>query len=170
MLLSGITIISGVSLWMLNKENTTKKKSPPKKKSRERSPTPEWSPSPMKEEEIKTPLPTIRKSPPKVMPRAKTPPRSPRAKTPPKSPRAKTPPRSPRAKTPPKSPRANTLKIIIPKTPRARSPIRQTHEPRVKFGKTPRPILKRTRRRLSDNSISSTNATINTEATDRNNL
>lgn len=152
MLLSGITIISGVSLWMLNKENTTKKKSPPKKKSRERSPTPEWSPSPMKEEEIKTPLPTIRKSPPKVMPRAKTP------------------PRSPRAKTPPKSPRANTLKIIIPKTPRARSPIRQTHEPRVKFGKTPRPILKRTRRRLSDNSISSTNATINTEATDRNNL
>ena len=161
MLLSGITIISGVSLWMLNKENTPKKKSPPKKKSRQRSPTPEWSPSPMKEEEIKTPLPTIRKSPPKVIPRAKTPPRSPRAKTP---------PRSPRAKTPPRSPRANTLKIIIPKTPRARSPIRQTHEPRVKFGKTPRPILKRTRRRLSDNSISSTNATINTEATDRNNL
>ena len=152
MLLSGITIISGVSLWMLNKENTPKKKSSPKKKSRQRSPTPEWSPSPMKEEEIKTPLPTIRKSPPKVMPRAKTP------------------PRSPRAKTPPRSPRANTLKIIIPKTPRARSPIRQTHEPRVKFGKTPRPILKRTRRRLSDNSISSTNATINTEATDRNNL
>jgi hypothetical protein len=159
MILSGITIISGVSLWMLN--NKTPKKSPtPKKRSRQRSPTPEWSPTPMKEEEIKTPLPTIRKTP-KVMPKIKTPPMSPKV-TPKVTPKTKTPKETPRKRTP----RRNTLKIIIPKTPRA-SPI---PEPRVKFGRTPKPILKRTRRRLSDESISSTNATINTEATDRNNL
>ena len=152
MILSGITIITGVSLWML--EKTPKKETPKKRSPKRRSPTPE--PSPMKEE-IKTPLPTIRKTPPKI-PRAITPKvKTPKAITPKvKTPKAKT----PKAKT---VQRAKT-------PPRAKTPREKTPEPRVKFVMTPRPILKRTRRRLSDNSISSTDATIHTEATDRKNL
>ena len=171
MILSGITIISGVSLWMLNKKQTPKKRSPtPKKRSPKRSPTPEESPI----NEIKTPLPTIRKTPPKSpkvivlvrSPKVKT--VSPKVKTVVRSPKVKT--VSPKVKTPKaKTPKAKTVPINQPAvvTP---SPVRETPEPRVKFGRTTRPILKRTRRRLSDNSISSTNATIHTEVTDRNNL
>ena len=157
LILSGITIISGISLLLLNKEKTPKKRSPtPKKRYSVRSPTPEDSPV----KEIKTPLYTIRKSP--NMPKA----------TPIKSPKVK----SPKVNTAP----VRSPKIIAPikraerVTPIQRSP----SEPRVKFGKTTSPtksILKRThkrhtRRRLSDSSVSSTNATIHTEATDRKNL
>lgn len=162
LILSGITIISGISLLLLNKEKTPKKRSPtPKKRYSVRSPTPEDSPI----KEIKTPLYTIRKSP--KMPKA-TPVRSPKVK-------------SPKVNTAPvRSPKVRSPKIIAPikRTGRV-TPIRRSpSEPRVNFGKTRSPtksILKRThkrhtRRRMSDDSISSTNATIHTEATDRKNL
>ena len=74
MILSGITIISGVSLWILNKKETPKN-SPKKKTPKKRSATPIRSPTPEPKsitikEEIKTPLPTIRNTPKKL--KAKT--------------------------------------------------------------------------------------------------
>jgi len=190
MILSGITIISGVSLWILNKKETPKN-SPKKKTPKKRSATPIRSPTPEPKsitikEEIKTPLPTIRNTPkilkaktvrsPAIVPPKEKTVRSPKAtkeKTV-RSPATVAPKektiRSP-ATVPPKE------KTVAPITIRPAivtpSPIRETPEPRVKFGR-PKSILRRrptnrTRRR-SDESISSTDATLHTEVTDRNEI
>ena len=193
LILSGITIMSGISLWMLNNEKTPKKRSPTKNK---RSPTPKRSPSPIKEDEIKTPLPTIRKSSPKVMsPKVKTVVDTPKVKTVVRSPKVM----SPKVKTVVELPKVKSVrspKIIAPIKRRVSPKRRSPSEPRVQFisrspSRSPprspprspstsissrsssKSILKRRspkytrRRKHSDSSISSTNATIHTEATER---
>jgi hypothetical protein len=162
MLLSGITIISGISIWMLNEEP---KKSPKKNTPKKRSPSPERSPE-RSPQEIKTPLPIIRKSPVveiKNSPKAEIPKaKSPKAVTPKAvTPKAKTPKAvTPKAKTPIpiQQPRVQFESTRV-STRRIRSPVRSP--PRS------RSILKRSRVR-SPESISSVDATVHTETTERN--